>query len=304
MKVAVYISLLNRIGGVETFTVNLCNRMGFDLIFDKADFSVLKKLKYNAYQLDYLNKEYDIVVIASSWNGSPQRIKAKKYIQTIHADYEVFGKIHDFHYSKFGVTTHHVAVSKYVASQFEKVTGYKVDKVIYNLLGSSEITNYSKNEKLSFITLSRFSKEKGFERMLKMAEMMKNVDYEWNIYGDISTGYAKSIMRSASKYSQLKFRGVTERSVEEISKHSYLVQLSDTEGFCYSIYEALSSHVPVIATDFPSIHELLENGKNGYILKMDLSDFDNKTINKIPVIKDFKEKSSEQDWFNFLNEIL
>ena len=43
MKVGVYVSSINKIGGVETFAINLCNRTGFDLIFNTASLSALKK---------------------------------------------------------------------------------------------------------------------------------------------------------------------------------------------------------------------------------------------------------------------
>lgn len=303
-KVAVYISNLNAIGGVETFCINLCNRTGFDMIYDKASIKSLKKLKYNAYQINHNKKEYDVLIISSAWGKNPNTIKAKKYIQVVHADYKAYIEGWNFIYKKLPYTTHHTAVGKHVAKQFELVTDYKIDKVIYNLLSDNVKPKKQEPSKLSFITLSRISKEKGFERMLQVAELMKNVDYEWNIYGDNTTNYAKIIMPKLLKYPQIKFKGLTTKGLEEIAKHSYLVQLSDTEGFCYSIYEALSIKVPVICTNFPSSKELIKDSENGYILEMDLSNFDIEKIKNIPNIKDFKEYSTEKDWFNFINEIL
>jgi len=158
--------------------------------------------------------------------------------------------------------------------------------------------------KLSFITLSRFSREKGFERILSMAEKMKGLDYVWNIYGDTSTAYAKNIIPKLNRYKQIKVCGVTSKPLEEIVKHDYLIQLSDTEGFPYSVYESLQCLTPVISTDYPSVHELIKNGKNGFIFDMELSNFDVEIIKKVPKITTFKEKSTEKDWFEFLNEII
>src|SRR5690606_38454061 len=114
-------------------------------------------------------------------------------------------------------------------------------------------------------TISRISKEKGFERMLKMESLLSGVDFIWHIYGDTSTAHAKQIMR---RFKKAEFKGVTDKPLELLKDFDYLVQLSDTEGFPYSIYEALSVKKPVIATNFPSVHELLKHGKNGYILNM------------------------------------
>ena len=161
-----------------------------------------------------------------------------------------------------------------------------------------------KTDKLSLITLSRFSREKGFERMLIMAEKIKYLDYTWNIYGDLSTGYAKSIIPKLKKYKQINICGITNKPLEQIVKHDYLVQLSDTEGFPYSVYESLQCLTPVISTDYPSVHELIKNGKNGYIFDMELSNFDVDIIKQVPKITTFKEKSTEKDWFKFLKEIL
>lgn len=304
MKVAVYISNLNKIGGVETFAINLCNRTGFDLIFKDYDINQLKKLKHNFYSINYNSDlEYDVIILAqANWAPYPTRIKAKYFIQTIHADYKEYERL-NFVYRKFNNTTHHIAVSEHVAKMFEEVTPYKIDKVIYNLLPDTEVPKVEKHKKLSFITLSRFSKEKGYERVLKMAEKLKGEDYIWNIYGDNNSNYAKEMIRLLEEYPNIRYRGVTTNAKEEIAKHSYLVQLSDTEGFCYSMYESLSVLTPVIVTNFNSAYEMVVDGVNGYIFDMDLSDFCVNKIKSIPLIKSFKEKSTEKDWFDFINEI-
>ena len=42
MKVGVFISNLNKIGGIETLVINICNRTGFDLIFKDYDINQLQ----------------------------------------------------------------------------------------------------------------------------------------------------------------------------------------------------------------------------------------------------------------------
>lgn len=300
MEVAVYVSHLNKIGGVETFAINLCNRTGFDLIFDKAAFSQLKKLQHNAYQIDYLTKTYDVLIIGSAWGRNPDTVKAEKYIQVIHADYRAYIEHWNFTYNKLPYTTHHVAVGHHVAKQFEIVTGYKIDCVINNLLekGKTIPKPTIPKEPLRLVTLSRFSKEKGFERMIELSKMI-DIPFVWDVYGDTSTPYAKNIIPQMRKFN---IKGVTSIPVDVIPNYHYVVQLSDTEGFPYAVYESLQCLTPVISTDYPSVHEMIKDGKNGYILPMDLSGWEK--IKKVPVIKTFKEKSSQKDWFNFLNEIL
>ncbi len=135
--------------------------------------------------------------------------------------------------------------------------------------------------------------------MLQMEKLLlaSGITFEWDCFGNTSTAYAKKVVPLFQKVS---FRGVTGNPLEVVRQYDYLVQLSDTEGFPYSIYEAMQQKVPVIATDFPSIHEMIIDGENGYILDMDLSNFDSDKLQSVPVIDNFTEKSTEQDWLNFI----
>ena len=55
----------------------------------------------------------------------------------------------------------------------------------------------------------------------------------------------------------------------------YLVQLSDTESFSYSMVEALELGVPVITTPVESLNEIgVVDGHNGFIVPFDMKDID------------------------------
>ena len=59
----------------------------------------------------------------------------------------------------------------------------------------------------------------------------------------------------------------------------------------------------MICTNFPSAYESVEDGVNGYILDMNLSDLDiNKLINKIPKNFKYESKCKISDWTKFLNK--
>lgn len=153
---------------------------------------------------------------------------------------------------------------------------------------------------IKLVTISRISKEKGFERMLKFEQMLKDakIYFIWDLYGDGTTRYAKAVL---PKMKYINFKGVTDKPKEMVKQYDYLVQLSDTEGFPYSIYEAMQQKVAVISTDFPSIHEMITDGKNGFIINKNLLNFDIQKITNVPVIKSFKEKSTEKDWIKFID---
>lgn len=137
----IYATHLLPIGGIETFTFNFCKRLkdhyNITFAYDTCSPGTLKKLQsiVKCHKLGNQKIETDILILATSWGKSTTgRIKANAQIQMIHADYVAFGEIWNFKYIKQPGTTHHVAVSKHVARQFEKATPYKVDEVIYNLL--------------------------------------------------------------------------------------------------------------------------------------------------------------------------
>ncbi len=140
-KIIVYASHLNRIGGIETFVVNFCKRLSenyfITFTYDTCDPHILNSiLAYaNAQKLTGGIINADTIVLATAWGKGPDgRIKAPVQIQMVHADYMACIESWHFTYKKDPATTHHVAVSKFVAQQFEIATPYKIDKVIYNLL--------------------------------------------------------------------------------------------------------------------------------------------------------------------------
>ena len=69
-----------------------------------------------------------------------------------------------------------------------------------------------------------------------------------------------------------------------IADADYLVQLSDTEAFSYSILESLCLGTPVIITPIPSSIEMgVKNGINGYILDFSMQDIPiNDIYTKVP----------------------
>ena len=84
-----------------------------------------------------------------------------------------------------------------------------------------------------------------------------------------------------------------------MAKADYLVQLSDSEGYSYSIVEALSVGTPVICTEFGVAKEQgVENGKTGFILPFDMSDIPVEEIYK--GVKKFKYAPRESHYEQIL----
>lgn len=132
---AVYLYHLHDVGGVETFTKNICKHLSkhYDVTLYATKINIDTAIRLSEFVNIKVYKETikaDAVILASSWMANPEVI-SNKVIQVIHADYSKFPS--NF-YKKTKATTHHVAVSENVKRTFEEVTPYKIDKVIYNLL--------------------------------------------------------------------------------------------------------------------------------------------------------------------------
>lgn len=154
---------------------------------------------------------------------------------------------------------------------------------------------------IRFITAARISKEKGFNRVLKLCELLtkEGIEYEWKVYGQPKGNYGKDIINKAPE--QLKFMGYKDNLTQETKQADYMVLLSDTEGFPYATYEALSLLTPCIVTDFPSAKEQITDGINGWILDMDLSNW-KKILQKPIKLTKFVELSNEKDWINLIEQ--
>jgi len=312
----IYISRWNSIGGIERFVQNFCKRMNkhydITLLYEWVETPDLFKEAPNVNIVQIKrNQQYtfDYFINSTAWGYSPfGNINAKIYAQAIHANYSNVIEHWNFKYVKHEKTTHHFCVGEDVKKAFEIVTPYKCDAIIYNLLDNKiKIDKKPKNKKLTLITCSRLSGEKGFKRMLKLADQLKSnkIDYVWNVYGNTANPYAQEIVKSFKQHPEVIFHGITTEPHKEINKADYLVQLSDTEGFAYSVYEAMQVKTPCIITPFASGKEQITNGVNGYIVpfEMDNIPFDD-IIRKDLKVPEFEELGKEEHWISFFDSCL
>lgn len=301
MKIILYISNFNKIGGVEKFVINFYKRIpGVTVLYDNGSPSIGEKINWRK------TYDCDVYIEASAWGRSAfGNINSKVYVQMVHADYRHVISTWNFKYNKHPKTTHHVCVGEIVKEAFEEATPYKCDAVIHNLLDNTIIHDPKhKNDVLTLITVSRLSGEKGFGRMLELAQQLdsKKTPYIWNIFGDDSAAFGKQLIKTFENCPNVFFKGITTEPFKEINKADYLVQLSDTEGFAYSVYEAMQVKTPCLITPFLSGKEQITHGINGYILPFDMQNIDFSTILKRElIVPEFEELGKDEHWLNFLN---
>lgn len=276
-KIVIFQDLLYQIGGIETFVFNLAkNFKEYNIVVMARSFAIPQMMalsKYAHVQVDNGERIECDVLILGNYNCDYilPRVRAKKIYQMIHADWRGIKQLPawaDFKWTKNNKIDEIICVSDSAAEGLKETMGYD-SKVIYNILDN----NYIEEDGLTFITLSRATAEKGIHRMIKMAKEFKAAGkkFIWFVCCSLSQADAR-IVREIQSIPEFIILPPSIDNKMLIKGCDYLVQLSDTESFCYSAYEALQRNVPVILTDFPEARKIVDHGENGYIVKMDLSD--------------------------------
>ena len=278
-----------RIGGVETFFYEMARKYAdrdITLLYRTGDPEQLQRMAGYIRVKKWDGKSVQCRQAVFGYSFEPRDldlIHAEEYIQVIHAD---FGALKHLITPKLDSRFRYVAVSENNAVEWEKLTGIKPE-VCYN-----PITVDKPRMVLHLISATRLSQEKGFERMQKLAAALDNagVRYLWTVYTDSS-------LRLNSP--NVVYAGTRLDIRDYIADADYLVQLSDTEGYPYSLLEALSLGTPVIVTDLPSNPDSqVVNGVNGFVLPFDMSEIPIEKI--VKGLKRFKYQPREDRWGEIL----
>ena len=268
LKNVIYFPSFNIIGGVETFCYEMAVKYGKDyditVCYKNGDPQQMTKIASvcRTIRVDQSDKIIcDVFIFGWGWDIL-DNVEAKKYIQTFHADY-INRKLNPSPSPKI---THRFGVAENTTKGIREHYEWAKDiQTMYN-----PYTPKKTKKVLHLISATRLTSEKGYERMVKLCEALDKakVPFTWLVFSD----QPKPATHPNMAVMPCKVEGI----LDYIADADYLVQLSDTEGYSYSIVEALSVGTPVIATDFAVAREQgIEDGKTGFILPMDMS--------KIPV---------------------
>lgn len=302
-KVIIFQKLLYCIGGIETWDYNLAKTFedrNITFVFSSADKTQFVELsRYANVMMDDGERWYECdVFINANYDGSDillNRLKAKKIYQTIHSDFGALKRINGW--SNFDIriderTNHIFSASETAQKGLRETFGYE-STVLPNILAKPDT-----ERPVVFLSLTRASEEKGIGRCIEMARQFKKEgrNFIWLLCSTLEAG----------DYDQNKQRIEAIRQIPEFIQvqpqlysrkllyfADYLVQLSDTEAYCYSVREAMQLGVPVICSDIPEFRKIVKPGKNGYILSLDMHDLNVKQIfEAIPQNVAYKEEVS------------
>jgi glycosyltransferase involved in cell wall biosynthesis len=267
-----YVPHFNIIGGIETYIYELVKK------YKDIDITVVySDPTSDVKQLNRIRKYARVIKIGKTpikcqrlfvmYKSNLDLFEADYIIQITHADY----KAQNLKPNLDKRINEHYGVSKSVATTYEEISGLET-KVCYNPL-----TIDKPKKVLKLISATRLTKEKGKDRMIILANELtkRKIPFLWLVF----TNDRNAIDNPNVIYMQprLDIR-------DFIANSDYLVQLSDTEAWCYSVLESLCLGTPVITTPIPSFNEMgVDNGKNGYILPFNMKELPIEDIyNNIP----------------------
>ena len=271
-QIILFANNLYGIGGIETFIYNFCEIMSkhYDIIviYDKwVPEQVVRLQKFVRVIKNVPNRHFkcNTLIMNRIFDKVPQNIESKKVIQMVH------GCKNDNPWHVPADRPMTVAVSETVKKSFGD-----------ELSNTNVINNFYKRNPIKSLFLVSTSRldtpEKGQKRMIKLARMLEgaNIDYIW-LY------FSNRVLPNAPE--RMIHMTPTLNIIPFVQRADYLVQLSDSEAFCYSIIEALCEGTAVITTDLPVLSELkFKDKEHGYIVPMNM-EFDVSELLTIPTFK-------------------
>ena len=279
-KVLVYQNLLFTIGGIETADYQLAKAFGdrnIVFVFRTADIEqALRLAQFCEVVMDdgKMHFDTDVLILANydSMDFIKGRFTAKKVYQQVHADWANMKSMwqwHNFKWMPDEQVDKVLAVStttvKALQTAFERPIPAEL---VPNILAPPEDNGFR-----VFLTLSRFSAEKGADLIIAMAKKFKEAgkSFLWIICGTMSDSGLK---RRLGGDANIVFVEPSIMNEGLIKNCDYLVQLSKNESYCYSVHEALACGKPCICTDIPEFRKVIKQGENGWLVGQGLEGLD------------------------------
>ena len=214
---------------------------------------------------------------------------AKKLIQWIHCDYRRHletnnPKFERYAYEKYDTV---VCVSDFVKGVFSEIYPEFAIKAIaiHNVINVEDIQAKAKEDKdlddrfkrdtFTIVSCGRLDPIKGFNKIPALANQVKTLTdkpFRWYIIGGGFTEEQNRIEAEITKYHMediVILLGSKTNAYPYLSNADLYVCTSESESFPLVVNEAKALSVPIIANNFPSVYESVEEGLDGYVVPLD-----------------------------------
>lgn len=147
----------------------------------------------------------------------------------------------------------------------------KID-IIYNGLDIKKIKQLSESFNCDstnyIITCGRLEKQKNHDFLLDVMALVQNkINIPLYIFGE---GSERNFLQNKinSKHINAVLKGFTENPYPWIKNARLFVLSSNYEGFGIVLTEAMACQVPVISTNCSAVNEIIDDGKNGFLIPL------------------------------------
>ena len=282
-KIVLFINFLNVIGGIESFVYHF-GAMFEDvtLLVGKVNDRQRKRLEEHVNVVDYDPRATyycDTLIILRILDSMPTNVFADRTVRTCHGcrTNPAWNIPQDSDYI--------VNVSEVSKESFGEQA--KEGIVIHNPIEKSE------KKALILVSATRIpavDKGKNEVRMRMLAEMLNDAEIPF-IWFNFSDGVIPNAPEGMVNM------GIREDIQPYIKRADYLVQLSDSEAWSYSMLEALINKTPVICCPFGSAEEMgIMDGVNGYVVPFDMG-FDVHKLLTVPTVSfDYDHEGIKRAW--------
>lgn len=195
----------------------------------------------------------------------------------------------------------YIGVSQVVCDAWKEVTGLDA-KLSYN-----PIVLKPSLPELRLCSAQRLSAEKGKERIVKLCRQLDKYclkhgyTYTYDIY---TNEYGNNILKSLTNNEHITIKKSRMDVNRLFGNYDYFIALSDNEGYCYSVIEALCRGTQCIVTPLPVFEELGLNDSNSIKLEFDCSNVekvvDEMFYRKYHTAMSFKYEPKNDSWSQFI----
>ena len=268
-QVVIYRRNLSSIGGLMTFIMNFVDEMAdeYDLTVVCDNFNGKERLLQLMSKVRILVGvsnivDCDTLIVLSFLDHIPSNVRYKKLVRMCHACRTDLSWHIPEDYDEL------LYVSRTAMESF----GVGGGKVVHNMISKKD------NELLLLVSATRLpADDKGDieNRMRKLCDMLNRADIPF-MWLNFSDGELKNAPKNFFNM------GISYDMERIIKKADYVVTLSDSECWSYTVLEALTNRTPLITTPFPSAFEMgVIDGYNAHVVPFDM-DFDVNILKKVP----------------------
>lgn len=288
-EIVIYRRGMYVIGGLMSFTMNFVDYMA-----DKHDITVVTE-KMDERRLNYLSKKCrvlvnkqdvqvvcDTMIVLSILDELPTNVHAKKILRMCHTCRTN---------PKWSIPEDYDQLA-FVSETSKKSFDYENGEILHNLAVDRS------RDMLLLVSATRLpAADKGDigSRMIKLANMLNEADIPF-----IWLNFADGKLNNPPK--NFFNMGMTMDIQTYIKKADYVVALSDSEAWSYTVLESLTHNTPLICTPFPSVFEMgAKDGVNAHVVPFDMN-FDVHKLLDIPKFEyEYDNKVIIDQWEKLLS---